>query len=143
MGRIRNFEALATNGLRRDALQIAEAGYKAINTGEVVRSKVQVANDELRIVDKIYDIAGRNVYFVGVGKCAFAAAGAFEKMLGDKLTGGVALDVSATDKDGIKKIETYIGTHPLPTEANEKATERIVEFLSGRNESDLVIFFFF
>lgn len=139
--RIQNLEALAKNDLRRDALSIAEAGYKAINTDEVVRGKVQIIGEELHIGDKTYPIAGRRIYFVGVGKCSFAAAGAIETILGDSLAGGIALDVSDTDRDEIKKIETYIGTHPLPTEVNEIASKRIVEFLSDRLENDLVIMF--
>lgn len=139
MATIQNLEELAVNDLRRDALAIAEAGFEAINTEKVARDKVKVVSGELHIGDKTYDIAGRRIYFVGVGKCAFAAARAFEGILGNTLAGGVALDVSATDKDGIAKVETYIGTHPLPTEANETATKRIIEFLSGCGENDLVI----
>jgi len=139
--RIQNFEALAVNELRRDALGIAEAGYEAIHTEKVIRSKVHIIDGELRIGNKAYPIARRRIYFVGVGKCSFAAAGAIEKIFGDKLTGGIAFDVSAHDKDDITNIETYIGTHPLPSEVNERATERIMEFLSGRTENDLVIMF--
>ncbi|MDO8593678.1 MAG: DUF4147 domain-containing protein [bacterium] len=139
MGQIQNAEALTTGELRRDALGIAEAGFEAVNTKKAIKSKVQVRNGELHIGDKTFNIAGRRVYFVGVGKCAIAAAGAIEKLFGDKLAGGIALDVSASDKDDIMNIETYIGTHPLPSEVNERATERIIEFLSGRTEDDLVI----
>ncbi|MDP2655734.1 MAG: DUF4147 domain-containing protein [bacterium] len=139
MGQIQNTEALATSELRRDALAIAEAGYEAINTEKVIMDKVQVREDGLRIGDKAYQLAGRRIYFVGVGKCAFVAAGAIEKLLGDRLTSGIALDVSSTDGLALKKIETYVGTHPLPSEMNEDATKHIVEFLSERNESDLII----
>ena len=139
MATIRNFKALAINDLRKDALIIAEAGYEAINVNTAVRDKVRIRDGKLHIGDKTYSIAGRRVYFVGVGKCAFAAASAIETLLGDILTGGIALDVSAADKNGIVKIETYIGTHPLPTEVNERASKRIIGFLSGRSENDLVI----
>lgn len=139
MATIQNFEALAVNDLRKDALAIAEAGYAAIQVGTAIRDRVRVGDGELHIDGKKYPIAGRRVFFVGVGKCALAAARAFEGVLGNTLVGGVALDVSATDKDGIAKVETYIGTHPLPTEANETATKRIIEFLSEREKSDLVI----
>ena len=137
---IKNFEELAVSDLRRDALAIAEAGYDAINIEKVVRSNVQVKNDELYIGNKTYKLAGRRVYFVGVGKCAIAGGRAIEKVLGDALTAGIALDVSDTSSNNSSKIETHIGTHPLPTEVNETATKRIIEFLSDREESDFVIF---
>lgn len=139
MGQIQNAEALATTDLRRDALAIAEAGLGAINVEKVIRNKFHVSDDKLHIGDAVFTIANRNIYFVGVGKCAIAGAHAIETLLGDALMGGVALDVSAPDQNRLTKIETYIGTHPLPTEVNEKASRRILEFLSGRSPDDLVI----
>ncbi|MDO8566794.1 MAG: glycerate-2-kinase family protein, partial [bacterium] len=138
---IQNFDLLATNAMRHDALKIAEAGYEAIRTDAVIKSKVRVSGDELHIGESVYPLVGRGVYFVGVGKCAIAAARAIGELLGDTLTGGVALDVSAGEQSGHtnKKIEVYIGTHPLPSEVNVRATKRIMEFLAGRIESDLVI----
>ena len=141
MAAIQNLEALAVNDLRKDALVIAEAGYAAINTNTVLARKLRVEGDKLSIGDKDFPLAGRRIFFVGVGKCAFAAARAIEKIFGNKLTGGIALDVSADEQTGRKRttIETYTGTHPLPSEINVRATRRIIEFLSGRGESDLVI----
>jgi len=140
---IHNFEELATNDLRRDALAIAEAGYTAIRVDKIIQNKVLVVDGELRIDEKPYSIAGRRIYFVGVGKCAVIAASAIEKLLGDTLTGGIALDVSTNEQTNVTlhTIETHVGTHPLPSEANERATKRIIEFLSGRREDDLVILF--
>ncbi len=140
MGKIQNTEELAVNEMRRDALAIAEAGYGSINTEKVVRGKVQVVSDELRILDKVYKIAGRKVFYVGVGKCAISAGRAIEKVLGRTLTAGIALDVTDTNQDSSSKIETIIGTHPLPSEANVTGSKRILEFLSGKTETDLVIF---
>lgn len=138
--RIQNFEALATNALRTDALSIAEAGYAAIDVGSALSRTLHRENGELRITnDKTYPLTGRRIYFVGVGKCAFAAAVAIEKIFGDTLTGGVALDVSPLAPRVLSKIETYVGTHPLPSDVNEDATKRIMEFLAGRREDDLVI----
>ncbi len=138
---IQNFDALAINDLRRDALAIAEAGYASIRTDAVIQSKVQVSGDGLSIDGKTYSLAGRNVYFVGVGKCAVAAAREIEELLGGTLKGGIALDVSTGKETGLIRttIETHIGTHPLPSEANERAARRIIEFLSDRTENDLVL----
>ncbi|HEY4501287.1 MAG TPA: DUF4147 domain-containing protein [Candidatus Paceibacterota bacterium] len=139
MGQIQNFEELAVSGLRCDALRIAEAGYGAINTEKVVSDKVKVENGELHIGDKKYDIAGRKLFYVGIGKCAISAGRAIEKLLGESLTAGVALDVADTSPDSSSKIKTYIGTHPLPSEANVLGAKRIIEFLSDKKENDLVI----
>ncbi|MBI2409638.1 DUF4147 domain-containing protein [Candidatus Kaiserbacteria bacterium] len=142
---IRNFDALALSDLRIDALSIAEAGYAALDVGAALTHNLRIEQDELLVKvrpsqkDTAYSIRGRNVFFVGIGKCAFAAAAAIEQILGDRLTGGVALDVSARDRGGSRKIEPYVGTHPLPSEANERATDRILAFLEERGESDIVL----
>lgn len=137
--RIRNFDTLAENDLRADALAIAEAGYAAIDTGEAVAHKLRIEDDTLTIGDVSYPLSGRRVYFVGVGKCAFAAAAAIEKLFGDRLAGGVALDVSPLAEGALAKIEAHVGTHPLPSDTNVQAAKRIVEFLSNRTPQDLVL----
>ncbi|MCX6786611.1 MAG: DUF4147 domain-containing protein [Candidatus Kaiserbacteria bacterium] len=139
MGRvIQNFDTLAENSLRRDALAIAEAGYEAINVGNALRNKLRIENDELILDPARCRLAGRRVFFVGVGKCALVAAEEIEKIFGDSLAGGIALDVSSHEQK-LKKIEAIIGSHPLPSEKNVEATKRIIEFLSDRREDDLVI----
>lgn len=136
---IKNLEALAENDLRRDALEIAEAGYAAVDTGRAIERTLRVEKDGLHIQDKIYKLADRRVFFVGVGKCAFAAAKAVEKILGNTLTGGIALDVTPAEQYELRKVETYIGTHPLPSEVNERAAKRVLEFLLNCSTDDLVI----
>ncbi|MBU6388475.1 DUF4147 domain-containing protein [Patescibacteria group bacterium] len=136
---IQNFEALAEHTLRSDALGIAEAGYAAVDAGAALRRTMRMINGELHIGEKAYALAGRRVYFVGVGKCAFAAAQAVENLLGDALTAGIALGVSSIEDHMPSRIETHIGTHPLPSETNETATKRLLAFLSGREATDLVI----
>ena len=128
------------NELRRDALAIAEAGYKAINTEEVVRDKVRVVDGELCIGDNKYKIDGRRVFYVGVGKCAITAGRVLERILGDALTAGVALDIADVNPNSGSKIEVQIGTHPLPSEVNVRGAKRIIGFLADKNENDLVIF---
>jgi glycerate-2-kinase len=136
---IQNFDELAVNDLRRDALTIAEAGYKAIDVGNAFKQKLSIENNELRVGDKKYSIANRRMFFVGVGKCAFAAAYAAEEIFGDFLTAGIALDVSDLEKNSFKKIEKCVGTHPLPSEINVGATKKIIELISNLTADDVVI----
>lgn len=126
---IQNFETLALNTLRLDALSLAEAGYGAINTGSALLREIHIEGDELSIGDTIYPLNSRRVFFVGIGKCAVAAAVAIEKILGDRLTSGIALDVANQEEQLLSKIQVYIGTHPLPSEVNEKATTHILSLI--------------
>ena len=136
--RIQNFEALATSELRLDALSIVEAGYAALDVGDALTRTLRIEGDTLRVNEKTSPLSKRRVFFIGIGKCAFTAAEAIEKLFGDRLTGGIALDVSSTGQS-LTKIEAYVGTHPLPSEANEAATARIMTLLADCTEHDLVI----
>lgn len=136
---LQNFDALATTDLRKDALYIAEAGYAAIDTGAALEQRLHITDDILHIDGAAYPIVGRRVFFVGIGKCAFVAAEAIEKIFGERLTGGIALDVSADIQNRVQRIETFVGTHPLPSHENERASKRIVEMLSACHEGDFVL----
>ena len=137
---IHNFDALAVSDQRKNALLIAEAGYDAIDVGKALAHKLRIDNGELRVEERPYQLSGRRIFFVGIGKCAFVAAAAIEKLLGDMLTAGIALGVSSSEEFGLKKVEALAGTHPLPSEQNENATRKIFEMLSKLSKDDLVIF---
>ncbi|MDZ4227020.1 MAG: DUF4147 domain-containing protein, partial [Patescibacteria group bacterium] len=81
----------------------------------------------------------RRIFFVGVGKCAAAAAEALEGILGERITGGIALDVAIPPLCKTERIECILGTHPSPSEVNANGTKRIIEMLSGLEEGDLAI----
>jgi glycerate 2-kinase len=136
---IKNSDALAVTDLRKDALAIVEAGYAAIAIDKVIKRNVRVAERQLHIGSTTYPLAGRRVYVVGVGKGAIHGGCALESLLGDALTGGIVLDVSPAESSSASKLGIFVGTHPLPSETNAAASEHILEFLSGREESDLVI----
>lgn len=136
---IQNFDALAVNPTRVNALSIAEAGYAAIDIGAAITRRLHIEGDKLFIDEAAHALAGRRIFFIGVGKCAIAAAGAIERLLGDRLTAGIALDVSSLEHHDLTRVEAYIGTHPLPSEVNERATERIAELLSHSVANDLMI----
>lgn len=136
--KIKNFEHLATSDLRKHALEIANAGLEAIDTTTVINSNLKVAGDQLLINNLRYSFSllGR-IFFVGVGKCSLEAGAIIEKILGDKLTAGVVVDVHLGT---LEKIRTFSGTHPFPSEQNVDATKEIINQLKDLNENDLVIF---
>ncbi len=138
--RIHNFDALASTPLRTDALAIAEAGYRAVDIGTAFARKVRVDGDEL-VVDGAPRILldSRRVHFVGVGKCAIAGAEAAERLFGDRIESGIALDVRGLADGRLGTIEAFVGTHPKPTQENVDATHRIITLLEGLTADDLVI----
>lgn len=134
---IKNADELAITPLRRDALEILEAGYQAILTKEVVKRDVEVNGQYLRIGERVLALGVfKRIFFVGIGKCALDAGEVFEEILGSWLTDGIILDVRGTT---LKKLRSEIGTHPFPSEENMKITQSIADLLEGLTNTDLLI----
>lgn len=134
---IKNYNAIASNQIRKDALAIIEAGFEAIDTQKIIHSTVAIKNGMLTIKEKAFPLSEKQRLFViGVGKCALKAAQALEDVLEDKITGGIIVDV----QDGtLKRLKLLTGTHPFPTEQNVDATKEIINLLDGLTKDDLVL----
>lgn len=135
-------ELCAENGaLRADALSIVEAGLEAVDTKSLLQRKLRLQDGSLCFPDgsnlsdlkcELYE----RIFFIGIGKCALDGAEVIEEILGDQLTAGIAIDVRP---GALKKIRSFVGTHPLPSEANIAATKEILKMVEGLNERDLVL----
>lgn len=138
MMRIQNYKQIATSELRKKALAIVEAGLEAIDTGRAVRQEIRFAGDTLFVRGKKFSLKGaEKIYVVAIGKASLDACRSLLDILGKRLAGGFCVDVR---EGGLKKIQARKGTHPFPSEENQRATTEIIEFLSGLDEKDFVIF---
>ncbi|OGY24094.1 MAG: hypothetical protein A2172_00940 [Candidatus Woykebacteria bacterium RBG_13_40_15] len=134
---IKNFDQLSINSLRNHALQITEAGFEAIDTETVIKESVKLTNGTLQIKDRQFDLKKfEHIYLIGVGKVAFAAGKALEKMLGNYITDGIVLDVQGGK---LKKLKSLIGTHPLASQKNVLATKEIISLLKKAGREDLIL----
>lgn len=134
---VKNYSRLAITRSRKLALKLIDAGLAAISTQKALGNKIKRRGDILSIAGEKFDLAEfRRVFVVGIGKASFEAAIFLEKILRDRITGGAVIDV----KGGrLKKIRSYIGTHPYPSKRNLEATKKIVEILKRARENDLII----
>lgn len=139
IGIIKNFDELATNPLRRQALTIAEAGYEAIQTKPAVERivKYDVGKQILTVDGKKYRLQDfERVMCIGFGKAAFNAVETLQKILTDKITCGYVIDL----KEGsLGNIVCKVGTHPYPTKINIDATKELLAMLGKCSEKDLVL----
>ncbi|MEK7572440.1 MAG: DUF4147 domain-containing protein [Patescibacteria group bacterium] len=134
---IENFNELAITENRRIALEIADAGYNAINTEEILLNSVKLQDNILTVVNKSFDLSEfKRIKVVGFGKASCDAAIALEKILGEKINQGVIIGLH---KVTCEYIETFAGTHPRPTDANILPGKKIFEIVDKSNENDLVI----
>lgn len=128
--------------LREDALSILEAGLEAVDTAKILRSKLTISGETFCVEGSPEGGVGfqcqffKRIFFIGIGKCAFDGAKQLEEILGNQLTEGIVLDVKA----GIlKRIKSFQGTHPYPSETNLSVTRQILDMVSDVTERDLVI----
>ena len=137
MSIIINLRNLAKTSLRKKALQIAEAGYGAIEIEKAVSRKIKFQNGKLFIKSAMtrhsaetcseFDLSVfKRVSLIGIGKGSALASMALAKILGKKLTGGIALDVNKLQTTNYK-LQTLAGTHPLPSQKNVIATQKIIK----------------
>lgn len=132
-----NFEDLAVSEPRKVALAIAEAGLEAIDTVSAIKKNIRLEDDCLLVqTEKLKLSPGRKLIVVGVGKCSLEAAKALEEILGERISGGVVIDIH---QDGLKRIKSFGGSHPLPTQKNVDATKELIAILQGLTEDDLVL----
>lgn len=132
-----NFSSLATTPLRVDALTILEEGLKAVKTDAAVKRVLKRSGNHLTIDTHTFDLDQYDhLYVIGFGKAAVDAGLALQDILGDRITGGIILDIRTVAFDRMKSIK---GTHPFPTPLNVKAAEDIARLLNKTTERDLII----
>jgi len=134
---IKNIKKLATNSLRKAALDILEVGYESVLTEKVMMESIVLTDQILKIKNKKYDLKKyKRIFVIAIGKCANQSAGVLEDILGDKITQGVVLDIVPGQ---FKKLRSEVGTHPFPSEQNILATKSILQVLKEVKKDDLVI----
>jgi len=141
---ITNFKNLTRNSLRRVALLIVEAGYQAIDIEKVVSERINLKNNILKIRSAKIDSLNLNnfkrVFVVGIGKGSALASMTLAKILNRRLNGGITLDVSKV-KSQKSKVKSFVGTHPLPSKQNVKATQKVIRLVKNLKKDDLLITF--
>jgi phosphopyruvate hydratase len=134
---IKNYDSLATSAIRRDALEIVEAGLQAIDTVTVLNDSVVVDSDTLIIQGQHFNLLEyEHIYIIGFGKVSCTAAYTLEKILEGRVKDGAVIGMSERT---CQVVETYAGTHPLPSQQNYIATKHIAEVARCAKENDLVL----
>lgn len=136
---IKNFDQLATNSLRKQALLIVEAGLEAIRTEHAVKAEMRydARKGILSVADTTYALATvKRVVVVGFGKAAYDAVTTIYELLGARIACGFVLDLKGGSQGSLT---CTIGSHPYPTLVNVAATKQIVEVVTGLTEEDLLL----
>lgn len=125
---------------RRFALMGLEAALEAADPREVIKSRITVKGNLLRIDGSSFDLAKfRNVFVVGGGKASASMAEALEEVLGDHITDGTLNIPADSGQYKVGRIRLQEASHPVPDEAGVRGARHILNLASQAGEDDLVI----
>ncbi len=134
--------SIQESALRETILAVQQAALDAVEPGAAVRRHVQRQGNLLTVAGRAYDLATiERVWVVGGGKAATAMVAALYGILGERLTGGLAI----TKYDHIDPslatgpVEVAEAGHPLPDDAGVDGARRMADLLAGTAEHDLVL----
>ncbi len=129
---IKNREELATTELRRQALDIIEAGIRRVLPTNIMKSALtwNAAGRTLGITNDIYELSGARVFVIGGGKASGSMAEALENIVPlDSIVAGVV-----NCKGGeysTNKIRIELAGHPIP---DQRGVDGVRRMLALRDE---------
>lgn len=134
---IKNFDELAITKERADMLEIMNSAYGEIDTTKIIDKSITLEGSILTIRDTQFDLENfDNIYLFGFGKDSSIAVKTIEKILGNKITGGIVMDKRVGDCTYVKQ---YICTHPRPSKDNIPPSEKLAQLAKKLGEKDFAI----
>ncbi|MHB9302657.1 glycerate kinase type-2 family protein [Thermofilum pendens] len=135
----------ASEHARMVAVTLALEGVAVADPAKAVENYVRLEGDELVLRDGTrVGLRGR-VIVVGAGKATGGMAVGIEKVLGDRISGGVISvpeDLVESVSKQLSRIQVVGATHPRASRKSVEAGERIVSTVRGLREEDTVIALF-
>lgn len=120
---------------RRHALEIIEQVLTQLNPSTLVSSRIKREKNILHIMNKRYDLSQfDHIYLIGFGKASHGMAQGIHSLL--DVTHGAII---TTEKKTLPGIDTYQGTHPLPSHKNIQATQHLLDIVDTTSEQDLLL----
>jgi glycerate 2-kinase len=125
-------------GLRRDLLEIIEAGIRGGDPGTGTRRELRRSGTDLWVGEHRYDLRQVDrIYVVGVGKGSFPIVQALEDILDERIAEGVAV-VKKGEKRLLRRIAVHEAAHPIPDESSVEGAKKVLEIAHKAGEKDLV-----
>jgi hydroxypyruvate reductase len=128
---------------RRDAIQAVQAAaLAAVEPGQAVRHHLRREDEVLAVAGRRYDLTQfKRVWIAGGGKAAAPMVAALAEILGERLTGGVAVTKygHASGKAPDPSIFIQEAGHPVPDEAGVAGARRLAELVTAAGSDDLVL----
>ena len=118
------------------------AALAAVDPYRAVLRFVEIKGSRLQVAGASYGLdAFERILVVGAGKATARMAQAIETLLGKWVSAGLIV-VKEGHTAPLEIIEQVEASHPVPNEAGEAGTKRILEMVRAANEKTLVICLF-
>ena len=126
--------------LRRSARAIFDAALLSVDPRQAVRQAIARDGPTVDVCGERVDVSATPVFAIAIGKAATSMARGLEDAIGDTLARGV-ISAPAFSEPLLPQWETFVGGHPLPTQASLDAAEAAFNVLDWANDvSGFVIF---
>lgn len=124
---------------RNDAIDIFQAGLKAVEPGAAIRHYCHLEGALLSVDGTLYDLHQFDqLYVLGAGKAAASMAKAIEDMLGDYITAGI-ISVKYGHVEALTQVKIQEAGHPVPDENGINGAQEIYRLALSADERTLVI----
>jgi len=134
---IKNFDPLNKTPERKICLDIAEAALESIQPQNIIQKNISLNESILTIQDRTSDLKNFDrVFLLSFGKGSAGLSKEIEKILGNLLTKGYAIDL---EPEQFTKIDFTQGTHPLPSEININFTKKAIQQFNNLTIKDIII----
>ena len=109
-----------------------------VKATSLIKNNIALFGDTIKVVEKEYKLTSETRFFVyGVGKAAYDMAKECERILKDKISGGIVVSTSVGTLEHVKHITS---THPLVSQKSTDAATLLLEGMSALKENDVFVF---
>ena len=144
---IKNRNKLISNGetendrkARSLALDALEDALKASDPREIIKSKIMLEGENLLINGEIQHIASfKRILVVGAGKAVGNMAEELDRILGDRISGGIIMIPRGLEKLNLRRVETVETSHPFPDKKGVEGAQNIEKLVREAGIDDLII----
>ncbi len=127
------------NEMRQDAIQIFDAGLRAVAPDLAIRSHCRIIANDLIVDQNLFPLDQfENIYLVGTGKAAATMAKTMEQLLENRIRDGCIIVKYGHDLP-LSHIRTYQAGHPIPDENGVKGAMVIRDIVVKAGPKDLII----
>ena len=135
---------------RADALDILEYALERVQPRFAIQRAVRIEGETLWLDELSIDLNGvGRIFIIGFGKASGQMATELERVLNDRISGGVVIVKHGSTKVLAQRVENrtffsrkvkiMTGQHPVPTVENVKATECLLKMVDKAGAGDIII----